>query len=77
MSKISLVSLKSQANQLLTGVSGVTSIGAYWDNPDQPVLRIDVDPGTRREVIEKHLKNINPPNTVVKIDCVRTYARAD
>jgi hypothetical protein len=76
MSEISLASLRSQAEQLLRGVSGVTSIGAYWADRDQPVLRIDVNSGTRPEVIERYLQNINPPNTVVKIDCVTTYAQA-
>jgi hypothetical protein len=77
MSKVSLSSLKSQANELLKGVKEVTSVGAYWANPSQPVLRIDVDTDIRHDIIEKRLKDIKPHNTVVEIDCVKTYAIAD
>jgi hypothetical protein len=50
--------VKARAKELLRGISGVGSIGLFWDDTRQLVLRVDIHPEADRHTVEDRLRNL-------------------
>jgi hypothetical protein len=51
--------LKQRARDLLSGISGVRSIGFGWDGNGNQVLQVDVAPGADRATVEGRLETLH------------------
>ena len=52
-------SLKEQARELLSGVSGVRGVGFGWDNQGNRVLNVDVDSRSDKGLVERCLNSLD------------------
>ena len=50
--------VKAQAKELLKGIPGVGSIGLIWDDTQELILRVDLQPGADRRTVENSLRKL-------------------
>lgn len=69
----SVAAKKREAVQVLRDIAGVGGIGIGWDRDGHQVLQVELQPGTDRKLVERHLSQLDVPFV---LQTVRGFAKA-